>query len=722
MKLPILLIFFFVFFCFCLFVKGEFDHFSLKADEKILAGKSFNLEVRAENKSNETINYLGKIMFFTNATPSKNGFKPIIPNSYEFRNEDKGSKNFTLVFYNAEFAGIVVSSANASANITLNVRPNKVTNFILDAKKMLIAGEEFDVKVFAVDSWLNLNEKYFGGVELLGNAGNSPYGFEPNYGNPYHIFSSNDYGIHVFTGIKFYKSEENVRIEVRDINNQSICGRIENIKVIPANISKFFVAPEANVIAGNEFFVRVAPTDAFGNIIENYTTELEFNTTSKDSRQIYPKKATISLENRGTLILGGFIFYKAEKVVIMVRDKNGYIGYTVRFDVLHSKATKIRIDGEKKQIAGREFYLNFSYSDEWENIFYEKRDVSIEGNASTSEYGHIPYYGNATDNYKILLYKAEKVLITAYGNGVYGSIEIDVISSKPKKILFNYTSALAGIPFILVRKIIDEYGNEVGNYEGEVMLESNATDWYFVAEDRNFCLTFYKAGDFSIYGKGKDGIEGSCVLTIAPNLPAKFFLSMPKSASSSSKFRVEVSAIDEYGNNANFIGIAELWVEDDIKFEKRSLFFYPNENGKKILELELYKAGNVSVIVASEKIIGKGRIEIKDEMPPTKIDIKIKKYGKSYFVFWSKNNDKDFERYEVYENGKKIIAIYERDSTTCIAMPGKNYKVKVFDINGNKYEAYCKVEEEKDYFFFLLIIVVSIIVILFLVYIKYKWL
>ncbi|MEW5759556.1 MAG: fibronectin type III domain-containing protein [Candidatus Thermoplasmatota archaeon] len=473
------------------------DYYNIGANTTQTAGVAFDINVTVHDAyGNIATTYTGTINFTSTALPSPDGTKPVLPDNYTFVAGDNGYKSFPLniTLYKNETAMIIVMdnvTSTINGTITITVMHGLANKLNLIAGKEQIAGEPFNVTVIAFDNWNNTVLNYSGRVELSGNAEDAPDGTKPNYGPAYTYNASTDNGTYNFTVI-LYKAQKYIWIKANDTAGISgIIGEINVTHNLVYELNLRTTDGSAEVEAGLGFAIEVMAWDEWHNIVLNYAGTVSITSTAGNAPDgtppTYPSPYEFNLTDQGVHIISGIALFKAEEdVEIYATDENGIYG-SIILNVLHGKVASFELICGKEQIAGVPFNVTVTALDSWKNIVKNYvGSVQLTGNAGNSPDNSQPIYGGPVEftvldnGMKVIggtiLFKAEKnVTITAvdvnYQNikGSVSEINVKFASLARFKLEFEKEQT-AGMPFNVTITALDNWGNTVENFTGEVNL------------------------------------------------------------------------------------------------------------------------------------------------------------------------------------------------------------------------------------------------------------
>jgi len=184
-----------------------------------------------------------------------------------------------------------------------------------------MAGGAFNVTVTAKDAYGNTATGYTGTVQFTSSDGSAV--LPASY-----TFGAGDAGAHTFSVT--LKTAGNQTVTATDTVTGSITGASGTISVAAAAASQFvFISSPASVTAGTPFSVTIEVTDAYGNVVTNYTGTVHFSDSARSAS--LPANYTFTAGDNGVHTFTGLVLNKKGAQTITVSDtKNSSIaGSTV---------------------------------------------------------------------------------------------------------------------------------------------------------------------------------------------------------------------------------------------------------------------------------------------------------------------------------------------------------------------------------------------------------
>lgn len=244
---------------------GKFDHFNISMPERIVAGEDVSIRLQAVDAFNNIITNFGETGKEFHATVS--GSASVSPATFKSISFVNGTLTINISDKVAETINLSVKEIGIPIPILskdLIITPNKLNSFVIKGPRTAHAGEKFDVKIIAKDSFGNtVSEPIFGKNMNLIFKGNA----EPKIDMPAIPDFKN--GICAVTLIS--QKAGAAIVEAKDLITGS-SGTSEKIDVINGPVNSFRVFVPKEIIAGEPFEVSVVAIDRFSNVVSNYST------------------------------------------------------------------------------------------------------------------------------------------------------------------------------------------------------------------------------------------------------------------------------------------------------------------------------------------------------------------------------------------------------------------------------------------------------------------
>jgi len=283
--------------------------FTLSSPANVTAGGTFNVTVEATDASgNLNAGYTGTVDF-----TSSDG-QAVLPANYTFTATDAGIHTFSVTLKSSGNQTVTatdtVTGSITGASNTISVAAAAAIRFTLSAPASAAAGSSLNVIVTAKDAYGNTATGYTGTTHFT--SSDSSAVLPANY-----TLGSSDAGTHTFSVTLKKSGRQNVT--ATDTVTGSITGASGTISVAAAAASKFvFISAPASVKAGTAFSLTIAVTDAYGNVVTNYTGTVKF--TDSVGSATLPSNYTFTASDKGVHIFTGVVLNKKATQTIAVTD------------------------------------------------------------------------------------------------------------------------------------------------------------------------------------------------------------------------------------------------------------------------------------------------------------------------------------------------------------------------------------------------------------------
>ncbi|MCL4457090.1 MAG: hypothetical protein M1147_11165 [Nitrospirae bacterium] len=244
---------------------GKFDHFNVSMPDRIVAGEEASIKIQAVDVFNNLITNFGEIQkeFHVSVSGSA-AVKPAVFKSSAFVN---GTITIAVTDRIAETVNLSIRESGITIPILskdLSIVPNKLNAFSIKGPRSAQAGERFDVKIIAKDSFGNTVLE-----PILGK--NLNIIFKGNADPKIDMASIPDFKGGVCTIAVTSQKSGTTTIEAKDLITGSI-GTSDKIDITSGPVNSFRMFAPKDVIAGEPFEVDIVAIDRFNNIVTNYAT------------------------------------------------------------------------------------------------------------------------------------------------------------------------------------------------------------------------------------------------------------------------------------------------------------------------------------------------------------------------------------------------------------------------------------------------------------------
>ena len=253
---------------------GPFAYFGLTLPAEMVAGKSYQVTLKAYDSFGNITDYFGERSgaFTLHAT----GGMKVVPDRVTASMFAKGSVTLTLSDRVAEAVTLDIAEEGRALMVKnerndqfvtffdLDVVSAPLADFVLNVPDAPLAGEAFDVTVTARDSQGNVIADYGNvgkgvRVSVEGRSGKRDYTLPP------HAFNGGSASVALR-----YDIPETVRITARDLGNSAVEGSVDAVTLRAQQLQRIEVKTPASIRAGERFRVELRAYNQFGSVMRNY--------------------------------------------------------------------------------------------------------------------------------------------------------------------------------------------------------------------------------------------------------------------------------------------------------------------------------------------------------------------------------------------------------------------------------------------------------------------
>ncbi|UCE78621.1 MAG: hypothetical protein JSV13_08925 [Nitrospiraceae bacterium] len=349
---------------------GRFDHFTMQMPARVIAGEDFIIKVQVYDVNDNLITNFSEIG--KEFTAHVDGSAVIQPSTLTARAFTGGSANITI---NSKKAEKVIFSLRESGGTVpiisreIDVLPNKLDHFVLQAPKTAAAGEHFDVRVIAKDLFENTVRDLDIGRNIKVNSTGSTTAV---------MTKGTALDFRNGTAIAHFMSEKTgeVNIEIQEIATGSL-GNTGIIAIEPSALRYFKIQAPKNAVAGDEFEVLIAAYDAFDNIVTTYShVGNGVVLTATGGSKIEPSFVQPTLFKQGQAVVTA-TYNKAEEIQIIAKESNRkQTGKSTDIRIANTVPDHFVVVTPDSAVAGSKFIVRIEAFDRFNNLV---KNYNIEG-------------------------------------------------------------------------------------------------------------------------------------------------------------------------------------------------------------------------------------------------------------------------------------------------------------------------------------------------------
>lgn len=350
---------------------GQFDHFTLQAPERIIAGETFVIKVQGyDSNKNLITNFSERGKEFKNSINSACTIQPSALTAASFSG---GSASISINCKKAEKVTFLITESGGTVPIIskeLLVLPNKLDHFVLQHPATATAGIAYDVRIIAKDLFENtVDDLDIGRNIKVNSVGTSTLKVSGT--------TSFDFRNGMATASFISEKTGELIIEIQEVSTGSI-GKTKNITVNPSSLSYFKLQSPRSSVAGEPFDLLIAAYDAFENIVTNYSTTgngIVLQTTGRS--KVEPSIVNASEFKNGQAAVKA-VYEKAEEIQLIARERNReQTGKTSEILIENAGPELFVVVTPDSAVSGQRFKIKVEAYDRYNNIV---RNYNIIGN------------------------------------------------------------------------------------------------------------------------------------------------------------------------------------------------------------------------------------------------------------------------------------------------------------------------------------------------------
>jgi type II secretory pathway pseudopilin PulG len=593
------------------------------------AGAAFSATITALDQGGNAFTGLTgpQTLTFTGPGTSPDGNAPTYPASVTFANGVGTATPITL--YDAQAVTLTVAQGTASGSASLTVGGSTATTFTVANPGTQTAGTHFNLTITATDAYGNA-ANYTGTKTItFTGAGTSPNGNRPTY--PASV-TFNASGVGTAT-ITLFDAQTNITLTA---TQGGITGTSGAFTVGPAAAGAFTVSNPGTQTAGTPFSVTITAVDTYGNAA-NYTgaKTITFSgpgTSPKGNAPVYPASVTFNANGVGTAT--PITLYDAQAATALTATQGAITGTSTPFAVNGlSTVSAFTITNPGTQTAGTAFNVTITTTDAYGNtanytgtqtITFTGPGTSTDGNAPTYPASVSFSAGVGTAN--MTFYDAQtSTTLTATAGALTGTSTAFAVNNAVASsfTVANPGTQTAGTHFNLTITATDAYGN-AANYTGTKTITFTgagtspngnrptypASVTFNASGVGTATITLFDAQTNITLTATQGGITGtSGAFTVGPAAAGAFTVSNPGTQTAGTPFSVTITAVDTYGNAANYTGAKTITFSGPGTSPKGNAPVYPasvtfNANGVgTATPITLYDAQAATALTATQGAI-----------------------------------------------------------------------------------------------------------------------
>jgi len=350
---------------------GRFDHFAVQASEKVRAGESVIVRLLAYDMYDNLItNFAGTGKEFKVSISGSASAQPGILKASSFMG---GSAGITITGKKAESVVLSLYESGGTVPVVtkeVTIIPNKLDHFFIQAPPAVTAGNNFDVRVIAMDAFDNhvadadIERKNIK-IAVLGTAGVKIMNSDMAFRN----------GVNIATLMAEKTGASSVEVHDTSTGSKGISAPF---KVMSAGLNHFKVYAPKEAVAGEPFEVTISAFDTFDNPIDNYASSGKgVNISTTGQAKTSPSFIGQSDFKNGQAVIK-LVYEKAEQISIVASDlSRGQQGKSSEVRINPAAPEGFAVITPDSADAGQRFRVKIEAYDRFKNIV---RNYSLIGN------------------------------------------------------------------------------------------------------------------------------------------------------------------------------------------------------------------------------------------------------------------------------------------------------------------------------------------------------
>jgi photosystem II stability/assembly factor-like uncharacterized protein len=436
---------------------------------------------------------------------------------------------------------------------TINVAPAGATHLVVSAPSTATAGQPISYTVTAEDAFGNAVTNFGDEVSFSST--------DPSAALPGPSGLNNGVG----TFLSTLETSGVQTITATDVSHSAIAGTSGNITVGGGAATHLVVTAPGTAMAGTSVPVLVTAEDAFGNVATSDTDTVDF--TSSDSGATLPSPTALS----GGVASVPVTFTTTGPQTVTATDPLNTDHGTATVTVTPATAGAIHFvlsGAPSSSAAGSPFTFTVTAKDQFGNT-----DTAYTGTVdfTTSDPSFMDVLPgpatltNGVGTFSATLYTEGAQTVTAtdsVDNSITGSLGLTITSAAASHLSVSAASPQnAGVAFNVTVTALDQYGNTVINFNGQIGITSSDSKAVLPPPSAlthgvgTFALTLDTAGladTITATELSVPTVTGSTTVAVNAAAPVKVvFSSIPTTVTADQTFNVTITTFDQFGNVAN---------------------------------------------------------------------------------------------------------------------------------------------------------------------------
>jgi photosystem II stability/assembly factor-like uncharacterized protein len=465
-----------------------------------------------------------------------------------FTFQDDGAQNLQYFSINCIFPCFVDGTSP-----TIQVSPAAATHLVVSAPATATAGQAISYTVTAEDAFNNVVTNF---GDQISFSSTDPIAELPGLSG---------LGNGVGTFLSTLETAGVQTITATDTSHNAVNGTSGNIVVSAGAATHLVVSAPGTVLAGSSPSVTVTAEDAFGNIATSDNDTVDF--TSSDPGATLPSPTALS---SGTASVNVTLVTTGSQTVTATDPINTDHG-TATINVTPNPAGAVHFvfsAAPSSVAAGSPFTFTVTAEDQFGNVDTAYSGTVDFSSSDPSLMKVLPAptgLTNGVGTFSATLYTEGAQTIQAKDsvNSLFiGTLGLNVTSAGANHLAVSASSPQnAGVAFNVTVTALDQYGNTVTNFNGQVGITSSDSKAVLPPPSAlthgvgTFALTLDTAGladTITATELSVPTVTGSTTVAVNAAAPVKVvFSSIPTTVTADQTFNVTITTFDQFGNVAN---------------------------------------------------------------------------------------------------------------------------------------------------------------------------
>ncbi|MBS0263724.1 MAG: VCBS repeat-containing protein [Planctomycetes bacterium] len=559
---------------------------------------------------------------------------PQAPLSYVyFSPADAGVKDIPVTLYTAGTHAVTLSDyANSAVTLTqtgLKVTPAAPASVGFTTIQSTVAGTAQNFTVTIRDAYGNAATDYRGTIDF--SSTDSKATLPASY-----TFTAADAGTHSFTAT--FASSGGQSLTVTDASDPlKLTATQKDFLITTAALNAFQLKTTSatNATAGQAFNLTISATDAFGNVITDYTGTALF--TSTDAQASVPASYVFTAADAGEHVFSVALKTAGSQSITVTDSANSAAtGTLAAVNVKAAAASTYSVAVTNSTVAGTSQPVTVTVQDAYGNkvtnysgtvkFLSSDAQATLPANYSFSNKDS----GVHTFNVTFRTPGTQTLTVTdtlnaAFTKSVTGIVVTPSTATVSAFSVSGFPATTAGVAHTFTVSARDAAGNVVTGYVGTVKFSSSdvkaglPASYTFTAADAGvhvFSATLKTAGtqSLSVIDSANSLVVGTqSGIVVSAGAATQFSISAPTSVTQGVGFKITVSALDAFGNVATgYLGKVQI-TTTDAKGGSQSYTFSSKDKGVHVFSLTFSTLGLQTLTVvdtANSLLLAKTTINV----------------------------------------------------------------------------------------------------------------